>query len=198
MCAFETSGVGKLREDLTSMSKFLSLVLRHAPETIGVSLNDAGWTDVEVLLQQANVHGKRIDREMLERIVATSDKRRFVISDDGLLIRANQGHSVDVNLGLKALKPPTHLFHGTASRFFPAIQEQGLKPQSRQHVHLSADVPTALAVGRRHGSPRVLRVESAKMHELGHVFFQSQNGVWLTVAVPPQFIEPFDVPKTVG
>lgn len=198
MHASGASGVGELSEDLTSSSKFLSLVLRHAPETIGLSLNEAGWANVELLLRQANAHGKRIDREMLEKIVATSDKRRFAISDDGLMIRANQGHSIDVNLGLEALKPPVQLFHGTASRFVPAIQDQGLKPQNRQHVHLSADIATALVVGRRHGSPIVLRVESAKMYELGQAFFQSQNGVWLTQAVPPQFIQPIDLPKLLG
>jgi len=179
-----------LKEDLTSLSKFLSLVLRHAPETIGLSLDEAGWANIETLLQQANAHGKRIDREILEKIVATSDKRRFVISDDELRIRANQGHSVNVDLGLEAIAPPGQLFHGTASRFLAAIQAQGLTPQSRQHVHLSADVDTARVVGQRHGSPVVLRVDAAKMHEAGHVFYRSLNGVWLTQTVPAEFLLP--------
>lgn len=188
--------MGELSEDLKSISKFVSFVLRHSPESIGLSLNSAGWVDVELLLRQACAHGMRIDRSILEKIVATSDKRRFAISDDGLMIRANQGHSVEVDLGLEALKPPAQLFHGTASRFVPAIAEQGLKPQSRQHVHLSTEITTALAVGRRHGSPIVLRVDSAKMYELGHSFFQSQNGIWLTLAVPSKFVHVIDLSKS--
>ena len=174
---------------LIEKSKFLSLVLRHAPEKIGLSLDSAGWTQVDILLERANANGVELNRESLSHIVASSDKQRFVFSADGERIRANQGHSVQVDLGLPPQEPPIWLFHGTAFRFLASIRTGGLKPMERQHVHLSADEQTAENVGRRHGTPCVLLVDAKAMHLSGRVFFLSKNGVWLTAAVPPEFIE---------
>ena len=173
---------------MIEMSKFLSLVLRHAPETIGLSLDGAGWAQIDVLLQRANASGITLDRKVLNQIVASSDKQRFVFSDDGDRIRANQGHSVQVNLELPPQVPPNWLFHGTASRFLELIRSEGLRPMGRQHVHLSPDEQTARNVGRRHGKPCVLLVDAQSMHSRGHVFFLSMNGVWLTASVPSEFI----------
>lgn len=175
-------------EDLKSKSKFLSYVLRHAPESIGLTLDENGWTGVDELLAKAGAAGRRLDRAMLEEIVATSDKKRFTLSDDGSRIRAAQGHSVEVALGLEPVTPPETLYHGTATRFLDAIRAEGLKPGSRQQVHLSADAATATAVGSRHGKPAVLRVAAGVMHQEGHAFFQADNGVWLTDHVPPRFL----------
>ncbi|VTS05583.1 RNA 2'-phosphotransferase [Tuwongella immobilis] len=171
-----------------SMSKFLSLVLRHQPQTIGLSLDANGWADVDELLTRANQHGKRISRELLEAIVRDNDKQRFAFNDDRTRIRANQGHSVSVDLELTPKTPPELLYHGTATRFVASIRAQGLLPRSRQQVHLSADEATAIAVGKRHGKPAVLIVAAAEMHAAGHAFFQADNGVWLTDTVPPQFL----------
>lgn len=174
---------------MVEMSKFLSLVLRHAPETIGLSLDGGGWAQIDVLLQRANASGFPLDREMLTQIVASSDKQRFVLSDDGEHIRANQGHSVQVDLELSPQVPPPCLFHGTATRFVESIRSGGLQPMERQHVHLSSDEQTAKNVGRRHGKPHILLVDAQAMHSQGHVFLLSRNGVWLTASVPPEFIE---------
>jgi len=172
------------------VSRFLSLVLRHQPETIGLVLDRGGWVGIEELIAKAGAAGKRFDRDELLDVVATSDKKRFTLSADGRSIRAAQGHSVRVELGLTAREPPTVLFHGTATRFVTAILAQGLKPQGRQQVHLSADEATALRVGQRHGKPCIFRVDSAAMHARGLRFFQADNGVWLTDAVPPEFLAP--------
>ncbi|XAH25412.1 RNA 2'-phosphotransferase [Xylophilus sp. GW821-FHT01B05] len=169
-------------------SKFLSLVLRHAPEKIGLSLDGAGWAQVDVLLERANANGVALNRESLSQIVASSDKQRFVFSDDRERIRANQGHSVEIDLGLPPQEPPNQLFHGTAFRFLELIRSNGLQPMERQHVHLSPDEQTAESVGRRHGKPCVLLVNAKAMHLSGQLFFLSNNGVWLTAAVPPEFI----------
>lgn len=174
---------------MVEMSKFLSLVLRHAPETIGLSLDGAGWAKIDALLQRANASGITLDREVLNQIVASSDKQRFAFSDDGERIRANQGHSVQVDLELPPRVPPNCLFHGTASRFLESIRSEGLQPMERQHVHLSPDEQTARNVGRRHGTPCVLLVDAQAMHSRGHAFLLSRNGVWLTASVPPEFIE---------
>lgn len=169
---------------LVSTSKFLSLVLRHDPARIGLELDPSGWVEVDVLLAAAQRAGVHIDRALLERVVAENDKRRFALSADGTRIRASQGHSVEVDLGLEPLRPPDVLFHGTASRFLDSIRRQGLIPGSRTHVHLSADEATARNVGQRHGSPLVLTVDAAAMYDAGHLFYRSDNGVWLTGAVP--------------
>ncbi len=171
---------------IVQTSKALSYVLRHRPERIGLTLDENGWASVDEILQKLE---PKIDREMLEKVVAENDKKRFSFSPDGTKIRANQGHSIDVDLKMKPLAPPPVLFHGTASQFLPSIKKQGILKRKRHHVHLSADEMTASIVGKRHGHPVVLRIDSAKMAAEGIVFFQSDNGVWLTDFVEPRFYE---------
>jgi putative RNA 2'-phosphotransferase len=174
--------------DLVRVSKFLSLVLRHEPEEIGLTLDARGWADVDELIRLANAAGRRLDRPLLERVVAENDKKRFAFSDDGRRIRASQGHSVVVDLDLPPTSPPEFLYHGTATRFLDSIRATGLRPGSRQHVHLSADEAAATTVGRRHGVPVVLVVRAGEMAAAGHPFYRSANGVWLTERVPPEFL----------
>lgn len=169
---------------LVGTSKFLSKVLRHAPESVGLRLDEAGWVAVDDLLAAARGAGVALDRATLDRVVAENDKKRFALSPDGQRIRASQGHSVDVELGLQPLEPPEVLFHGTADRNLDSIRRDGLRPGRRTHVHLSADEATATAVGQRHGRPVVLRVLAGQLHAAGHAFYRSDNGVWLTDAVP--------------
>jgi putative RNA 2'-phosphotransferase len=173
---------------LVRVSKFLSLVLRHDPARIGLTLDPAGWAEVDELLAAAAGAGVEIDRETLARVVAESDKQRFALSPDGRRIRANQGHSVAVDLGLEPRAPPEVLYHGTASRFVDSIRESGLHPAARTHVHLSADEETARNVGQRHGKPVVLAIAAGRMHRDGRQFYMSANGVWLTDAVPAEYI----------
>jgi putative RNA 2'-phosphotransferase len=170
------------------ISKRLSLYLRHAPEKIGIELTEGGWIDVEVLLGALGMHGMRLTRPELNRVVAENDKRRFAFDETGTRIRASQGHSVAVDLGLPPATPPDVLHHGTVARFLPAIQREGLRPMSRRHVHLSANRDTATTVGARRGRPVVLDVDAAGMAAAGHLFHVSANGVWLTDAVPPEFL----------
>lgn len=171
------------------VSKFLSYVLRHKPEDIGLTLDREGWADVAELLRRAAESGTEISREVLERVVAESDKKRFALSPDGLRIRAVQGHSTpSVDRDFEPRTPPETLFHGTAQRFMSSIREQGLLPGSRQYVHLSEDEQTALAVGQRHGKAVILRVNAAAMAQDGFLFHLSENGVWLTRAVPPGYL----------
>ncbi|GAA4011808.1 RNA 2'-phosphotransferase [Actimicrobium antarcticum] len=169
----------------TAISKFLSFVLRHQPDAIGITLDLEGWTDIDALLLAAARDGQRLDRDVIQAVVATSDKKRFAISPDGLRIRAVQGHSaVSVDIDFIEQVPPEFLYHGTATRFLDAIRKDGLRPGARHYVHLSQDESTALAVGQRHGKAVVLRVKAMLMHEQGFRFFQADNGVWLTGAVP--------------
>jgi putative RNA 2'-phosphotransferase len=175
-------------ENLIKTSKFLSLVLRHQPDKIGLELDEAGWVPVATLLSQCSSHGVNLTLEKLEQIVATSDKKRFAFSDDRQRIRANQGHSVEVSLGYQPQVPPEKLFHGTASRFLESIRKDGLVKGKRHHVHLSADIPTAVAVGKRHGKPLVIEILAAKMHAAGHLFYLSENQVWLADRVPTEFM----------
>lgn len=177
-----------MRRDLVSHSKFLSLVLRHRPAVVGIELDESGWVDVEVLLQAIRRKRPGLTRAVLEEVVATNDKGRFVLSDDRQRIRAAQGHTIGVDLGHAPVVPPELLFHGTAERHLASIRCQGLLPQGRDHVHLSADRDTANQVGARHGRPVVLIVEARRMHAAGHAFYLADNGVWLTRAVPPDFI----------
>ena len=170
------------------ISKRLSYWLRHAPEAGGIELDEAGWVDVNVLLEAFARSSTPLERSRLERIVAESDKQRFAFSADGVRIRANQGHSVSVDLGYEPAEPPAELFHGTVGKALPSIREKGLLPQSRHHVHLSADRATAKNVGSRRGRPVVLTVNAAAMVKAGHVFFRSANGVWLTDVVPAEFL----------
>lgn len=174
--------------DLNSASKFLSLVLRHRPDLIGLSLDAAGWADTAELIRLSQAH-RPLTRDVIEAVVAASDKQRFSISEDGLRIRANQGHSIDVDLALEVLTPPERLYHGTATRFVDAIRREGLLRRDRHHVHLSADIDTALRVGARHGKPVVLLIHAAEMVAAGHAFRRSANGVWLADAVPAAFID---------
>ena len=176
--------------DIKQISKRLSLILRHRPDSVGVTLTPDGWVPVPVLLDALARHGLRLTRDQLGTVVAENDKRRFTIEQtaDGERIRANQGHSVTVELGYEAQDPPETLYHGTADRHLEAIRAQGLVKGKRHHVHLSADPVTARTVGARHGRPVVLRVDAAGMARDGAVFTRSANGVWLVDAVPPVFL----------
>jgi putative RNA 2'-phosphotransferase len=169
-------------------SKFLSLVLRHQPEKIGISLDSAGWVGVRELLDALARHGSPLGEVELRHVVETSDKKRFAFSEDGLRIRASQGHSVEVDLGYQPAAPPDVLYHGTVARFLPSIRAAGLLKGKRHHVHLSRDVETATKVGGRRGEAVVLTVVAAGMARDGLVFYVSANGVWLTEHVPPQYI----------
>lgn len=173
-------------------SKFLSLVLRHEPGRIGITLDSAGWTEVDALLAACAAHGHSITRAQLAHLVASSDKQRFALSPDGTRIRANQGHSVAVELGLTPQPPPAILHHGTVAAALDGIRADGLQKRARHHVHLSADLSTATKVGSRRGRPLILTVRAGEMAAAGYLFFRSENGVWLTDHVPPRFI---DFPK---
>ncbi len=172
----------------TRTSKFMSLVLRHRPEAAGVSLDANGYVAVETLLAALARNGHALSREALGELVATNDKKRFAFDETGTLIRAVQGHSREVDLGLEPAAPPDLLFHGTVEKFLASIREEGLKPRGRQFVHLSGDHATAVAVGRRRGAPVVLTIDTASMRGEGHAFYLAENGVWLTEVVPPAFI----------
>lgn len=176
-------------KERTRISKFLSYVLRHKPDAIGVELDEAGWIDIDLLLEECAAHGTAISRVQLDEVVATSDKQRFAISDDGRRIRASQGHSVEVALAYESCTPPDVLFHGTVERVLPAIRAGGLRKMQRHHVHLSVDEETASMVGQRRGRPVILRIDARRMHVDGHRFFISANGVWLTEKVPPEYID---------
>jgi putative RNA 2'-phosphotransferase len=169
-------------------SKFLSYVLRHRPDEIGVELDRAGWVDVDLLLVRAGEHGHQISYEELEEVVATNDKQRFEFSEDRAMIRARQGHSVQVELGYEPAVPPESLYHGTAERNLEAIRREGLKRGRRHHVHLSENPKTAISVGQRYGKPVLLSIAAGKMHAAGHVFYRTGNGVWLTDAVPADYV----------
>lgn len=173
---------------LVGTSKFLSLVLRHQPEVIGVTLDPQGWVAVDELIARAADKGQVLTRDLIARVVDENDKQRFALSEDGTRIRANQGHSVDVDLALEPQEPPETLYHGTAARNLDSIERAGLRRGQRQYVHLSADPATARAVGQRHGKPVVLRVAAGAMARDGHRFFRSANGVWLAESVPPAYL----------
>jgi len=175
--------------DVVRVSKRLSFVLRHRPDSVGLTLGPAGWVDVDELLAALARNGLRLTRAELETVVAGNDKQRFAFDDSGTRIRASQGHSVPVVLGYRTATPPGVLFHGTVQRFLPAILADGLRPGNRHAVHLSPDVETATAVGGRRGRPVVLRVDAAAMAVDGHLFTLSANGVWLTDAVPARYLQ---------
>jgi putative RNA 2'-phosphotransferase len=176
-------------KEIIKTSKYLSLVLRHEPELVGLKLDEAGWVAVEALLHAMNQHGVPLTSALLQHIVATSDKKRFAVSEDGLRIRANQGHSVEVDLQYEPKVPPALLYHGTATRFLDSIRQNGLLRMERHDVHLAAETKVTLQVGGRHGKPVLLVIRAGEMHKAGHVFRRSANGVWLVNHVPPQFIE---------
>lgn len=169
-------------------SKFLSLLLRHNPGEIGLELSPEGWARIADLVRLTEGRPVAFTRELIGELVRTSDKSRFVLSDDGERVRANQGHSIAVDLDLMSRQPPDVLFHGTATPFLESILAEGLVKGSRLHVHLSADAETARKVGERHGKPVILRVGAARLHRAGHRFFVSENGVWLIESVPAAFL----------
>lgn len=173
----------------TQLSKFLSYVLRHNPDSIGLTLDAQGWAAVEELMTCAQNDGKNFTIDQLHDVVETNNKQRFRFSSDRQRICANQGHSIQIDLGLEPIQPPEVLYHGTATRFLDSIQKEGLQPRNRHHVHLSQDVETATNVGNRHGKVVILKVASGQMHADGHQFFCSENGVWLTDHVHPDYFE---------
>jgi putative RNA 2'-phosphotransferase len=175
---------------VVKVSKYLSRHLRHQPERLGIALRPGGWVPVDELLAACSASGFALSRDELDEVVARNDKRRFAFDATGTLIRANQGHSVELDLELPPAAPPAVLFHGTSEGRVDAILREGLRRMGRHHVHLSPDVETAVRVGRRHGSPVVLDVAAAEMAAAGHTFYVSDNGVWLTDHVPPEFLRP--------
>ena len=172
----------------TSLSKYIALILRHKPEAVGITLDENGWASVSELLSGINASGKEIDMQTLEEIVAEDEKQRYSFNADKTKIRANQGHSVNVDVELKKAEPPEILFHGTGEKFVSSIKSEGLKPKSRLYVHLSKDRETAVKVGSRHGKPVVFEVNSSEMSRNGYEFFLSENGVWLTKIVPAEYL----------
>ena len=178
-----------MNKQLDKISKFLSYILRHQPEAIGITLDSDGWVNIDNLIMQANQHGEPLTRELIELVVKTNDKKRFTISDDGLKIRAAQGHSTQqVKINHAEQIPPEFLYHGTATRFIDSIKKQGLVAGSRHYVHLSGDEKTAKKVGERHGKPVVLKVNTLQMYQQDFKFYLADNGVWLTNAVPNTFL----------
>lgn len=176
----------------TRISKFLSLVLRHKPETIGLVLDESGWVDVEKLLVACSKNNFAFSKEELAEVVATNDKKRFAFDKSKTKIRASQGHSIQIKIEFEEKKPPPTLFHGTAEAKVKLILENGLRKMSRHHVHLSSDVETARKVGNRHGKPVILQIEIKAMLEKGFKFYISANGVWLTDSVPPEFLRIYE------
>jgi putative RNA 2'-phosphotransferase len=176
-------------QNIKTISKFLSMVLRHQPEFIGIKMDEAGWVEVQELLLKSSAKGVQIDIEILKIVVQNNDKQRFSFNEDQTKIRASQGHSVAVDLGYTPQNPPDVLFHGTTIEVLPKILKEGLKRMARHHVHLSKDKETAIKVGSRRGNPLILKINAFKMKNAGHQFFLSDNGVWLTEEVPPQFLE---------
>lgn len=175
-------------KEKNNISKFLSLVLRHKPEEIGLILDDEGWASVNELIEKINNTGLALTFEDLKEVVETNDKKRFVFSNDFSMMRANQGHSIDVDLKLEPVTPPTILYHGTAEKNIASILEKGILKQDRNYVHLSADIDTATKVGMRYGKPIIIEVLALKMHNNGHLFYLSDNNVWLTDFVDSNFI----------
>jgi putative RNA 2'-phosphotransferase len=172
-----------------AISKYLSYILRHDPEEAGITLDTNGWTDVDLLIEQVQGRFPELNKMMLEYIVATNSKQRFGFNEAKTRIRANQGHSVNVELNYMTQPPPMVLFHGTSQDRVKAIMQEGLKKQERHHVHLSENVTTALQVANRHGRPFILKIHSGRMQEDGYLFYLSANHVWLTGHVPPKYIE---------
>ncbi len=170
-------------------SKFISLILRHNPGVIGIDVDSHGWADVNKLIAGIKKAGHKIDMDILEEIVRTDEKGRYSFNDDKTLVRANQGHSIPVDVGLKEKEPPEFLYHGTAERFLPGILKEGLKPMGRLYVHLSWDKETAVNVGKRHGKPVVLKIHSRQMYNEGIKFYLSENNVWLVKNAESRYIE---------
>lgn len=178
-----------MSDRIYKVSKYLSKYLRHSPKDIGLTLQPGGWVEIEELLKATDLHNFPITKDELKKCVETNDKKRFSFDESGLLIRANQGHSVEVDLQLKEKVPPQFLYHGTAERFLDSIMKHGINKRNRHHVHLSANIEVAEKVGSRHGTPVVLLVRAKVMYDNKHRFYQSDNGVWLVEYVPVHFIE---------
>jgi putative RNA 2'-phosphotransferase len=176
-------------KETITRSKFLSLILRHEPERVGLELDGAGWVGVDELLAAMDRHGNPLTRDELKELVVKSDKQRFAFSPDGLRIRANQGHSIEVDLQYAPEVPPEFMFHGTPEQFLESIRKTGLNKGQRHHVHLSTDPATAAKVAQRRGRPIVLKVRAGEMHRSGFTFFRTANGVWLVDHVPNSFLE---------
>jgi putative RNA 2'-phosphotransferase len=176
-------------KDLKHISKFLSLILRHQPQLINIELDENGWANVNELIEKSRTKNVIFDKSILEQVVDTNDKRRFAFNQDKTRIRASQGHTVQVDVELKAQEPPTVLFHGTVAEVIPAIKKSGLQKMQRLHVHLSKDYETAVKVGGRRGKPVILKVNAGQMFNEGHTFYLSANGVWLCNEVPAQYID---------
>ena len=174
--------------NLTHLSKFLSLILRHKPEQIGLTLDENGWASVQEFISKANAAGFAYTPELLDEIVDTNNKKRFAFNADKSRIRASQGHSIDVELDLPPVEPPEFLYHGTVEKFLSSILKEGLQKMQRQHVHLSKDTETATNVAARRGKPVTLTILARQMHAEGHLFYLSANAVWLTDQVLPKFI----------
>jgi putative RNA 2'-phosphotransferase len=170
------------------ISKFLSLVLRHKPETIGISLDENGWTNVDILISRINDSGISVSKEIVEYIVHNNSKKRLAFNGDKTMIRASQGHSVDIQLGYEPVKPPAVLYHGTSETALNSILASGIQKRERHHVHMSGEIDTALNVGQRYGIPVILQIASQKIFADGYLFFLSENHVWLTNDVPPKYI----------
>ena len=181
---------GKSDKQLKNTSKFISLILRHQPETIGIALDEHGWADVQELINGINrSEGHTLDVELLEEIVRTDEKQRYSFNEDHTLIRANQGHSIPVDVELEEKIPPDILWHGTGEKYVSSIDAQGLMPKSRLYVHLSSDLETARKVGSRHGKPVIYEIDCRGMVEDGYQFFLSANHVWLTKEVPIRYLK---------
>jgi putative RNA 2'-phosphotransferase len=175
-------------QELKKISKRLSYILRHRPDSVGLELHDGGWLDLNDLLDALRRTGDAVTLEVIERVVAENDKQRFEFSDDRSRIRARQGHSAEVDLGYEPATPPDQLYHGTATKYLDSILEQGLLKGRRHHVHLSTNQETMLQVGMRHGKPMLLRIDAKRMLAAGHEFFVTGNHVWLTDHVPPDYL----------
>ena len=173
-----------MKNNTHNISKYLSYILRHKPESIGLVLDEHGWADIKELISKTTEY--TLTQEIIVQIVSESEKQRFSIKDDK--IRANQGHSINVNLALEELKPPEILYHGTADRFLTSIMQQGLLSQERQQVHLSSNIETAIEVGKRHGKVIILQIDALKMYQNGYAFYRSKNKVWLTDNIPAIYI----------
>ena len=177
-----------MEQQLKHISKLMSLVLRHKPEAIGLHLNENGWASVQELIQKINTSGTPVNFETIKTVVDTNDKKRFAFNDDKTMIRASQGHSIEVDLDLQPVTPPDLLYHGTAERFVAQILKEGLKKQQRQHVHLSLNKETATAVGSRRGKPVILTINAKAMALHNFLFYLSENNVWLVDSVPVEYI----------
>ena len=169
------------------ISKFLSLVLRHKPAALNIELDPQGWAQLDEVIEKMQRKGMRVDEKIIQEVVASNDKQRFRLDLSKRRIRANQGHSIDIDLALSPIEPPSILYHGTATRFLDSIREKGLIKGNRQHVHLSFDKTTAHKVGSRHGKPIILEIEAKRMFDAGFTFYRSENGVWLTDRVPVEY-----------